>query len=119
MNITNTLSLTEARRKIFKIADDVHKTSAYYFLTDQGKAKAVVMSAEEFESWMETLDVMREMPRLKEDIAEAKREYASGKYVSLDDMLEEAGYVAAEMSKKNYGVSGYHTKKGTKRSAKH
>lgn len=118
MNTTNTLSLTEARRKIFKIADDVHKTSAYYVLTDQGKAKAVVMSAEEFESWMETLDVMREMPRLKEDIAEAKREYARGEYVSLDDMPKEAGYVAAEKLKKNYGVSGYHPKKGPKKFAK-
>lgn len=40
----------------------------YYTLTDKGRPKAVVMSAEEFESWAETLEVMRDFPNLDKDI---------------------------------------------------
>ena len=119
MNITNTISVTEARKKIFQIADDVEKTSAYYFLTDKGKAKAVLMSAEEFESWMETLDVMREIPGLKKDIAEAHREYKSGEYKSLDALLKEEGYIVSDKSEKKYAVSGYRAQKGSKKIKKH
>ena len=111
--------MTEARRKIFQIANDVQKTSAYYFLTDNGKAKAVLMSAEEFESWMETLDVIREMPGLKKDITDARQAYQSGEYVSLDDILKEEGYVVSDKSIKKYAVSGYRAKKGSKKIEKH
>ena len=38
------------------------------------------MSAEEFESWQETLEVSRIFPNLKEDVAAAERDIASGRY---------------------------------------
>jgi len=45
------------------------------------------LSAEEFESWMETMDVMREFPNLDKDVAEAECELASGECVTLDHLL--------------------------------
>jgi prevent-host-death family protein len=71
MTIKNTLSISEARKKIFKIAEETQKPGNYYTFTENGRPKVVLMSAEEFESWQETLEVMRDFPNLKEDIKEA------------------------------------------------
>ena len=48
MDAKTTLSISEARKKIFKIAEQVQKPATHYTLTEKGKPKAVMMSAEEF-----------------------------------------------------------------------
>lgn len=103
MDTKTFLTISEARKKLFKIADDVIKTSRHYTLTDRGKPKVVLMSAEEFESWEETLEVMRDFPDLKKDIEEAERDYKSGKCVPLEDVLREEGFLLiADKPKKKY-----------------
>lgn len=62
----NTISLTEARKKIFRLADAVQNPDTYYFLTENGKTKAVMMSAEEFEMWQETLEVITDADMMKD-----------------------------------------------------
>jgi len=73
------------------------------------------MSAEEFESWQETLEVMKESPDLEKDIKIAKREYKSGNYITLEELLEKQGFIIKDKSRNQYGLSGRHTKKGAKR----
>lgn len=85
MSIKNTITITEARKKIFKIAEEVQTPSQYYFLTEKGRPKAVLMSAEEFESWAETLEVITDFPDLKKDIKVAEKEYKNGNYKTLND----------------------------------
>ncbi|MFH1610928.1 MAG: type II toxin-antitoxin system Phd/YefM family antitoxin [Patescibacteria group bacterium] len=117
MNSQNTLSITNARGKIF---DLVQKTAAgaRFFLTDHGKAKAVLMSADEFDSWQETMAVMRDFPNLDKDIKEAEKDYKKGNYITLDELLKKEGYVLADKGKKKYGVQNSFAKKGSKRSSK-
>lgn len=91
MKINRTLSITEARKEIFKIADELQKPDVCYMLTENGKPKVVMMSAEEYESWMETIEVMREMPDLAKEIKEAEEEFAKGEYVKFEDILKEDG----------------------------
>lgn len=50
MKIKNILSITEARKKIFDIAEKVQKPDTFYTLTERGKAKMVMISAEKFEN---------------------------------------------------------------------
>lgn len=50
MNSKTIISITEARKKIFQIAEDVQKPANYYTITENGRAKAVLMSAEQFDS---------------------------------------------------------------------
>lgn len=91
MNSKNTLSITEARQKIFQINQKLKKRERYYTLTQNGKPSMVWMSVDEFDSWRETLEVMQEMPDLKKDIQEAERDYASGdyrRYTTLDEILK-------------------------------
>lgn len=82
----NTLSITNARKNIYQISDDIAKSSAIYTLTDKGKSKVIMMSVEEFESWQETLAVLETFPNLKQDIKDAEKDLEEGKTVSIDDL---------------------------------
>ena len=95
MNIKTTLSISEARKGIFKIAEKVQKPSTYYTLTEKGKPKAVVMSAEEFESWQETLEVIRDFPKLDKDVKAAERDFKKRKYSTLEEILSKEGFILA------------------------
>jgi len=88
MNTKTTISLTEARKKIYKIADEVQKPSTFYTLTEKGRPKVVVMSAEEFETIQETLEVMKEFPDIKEDTQKAELDYKEKKYISLESIIK-------------------------------
>lgn len=115
MNTNTTLSITEARRQIFDIAKDVNNSSGHYVLTEKGRPKAVIMSAVEFESWVETLEVARDFPDLAKDIAQAEREYKRGDYITLEELLKKQGYIKAAKKSQNYVVPTRRTKKGSKR----
>lgn len=107
MNSKTTLSITEARKKIFDIAQDVQNPGVYYTLTENGKPKAVIVSYEEYESLIETIDVMSEMPDLAKDIKEADRAVKTGEYkkwTTLEELLAKQGYVLAEKANKQYGI---------------
>lgn len=91
-----TLSISEARKRIFDIADDVQKPGVRYTFTDKGKPKAVLMSAEDFESLEETIEVLRIFPNLDKAIAQVDRDIKSGaykKYITLEELLAKDGYV--------------------------
>lgn len=115
MNAT-TVSISEARKRIFDIAEAVQKPGVYYTFTAKGRPSVVMMSAEEFESWQETVHVMKDFPDLKKDIAGAKRDYKKGNYITLEELLAKEGFVAADKGKKQYGVHTHHSKEGSKRS---
>lgn len=115
MNTKTTLPISEARKKIFNIAKEVQKPNNYYTLTEKGRPKAVIMSAEEFESWLETLEVMKDFPDLKEDTKEAREEYKRGDYITLEELLAKEGYILADKSNTEYGVSSRHSQKSSKR----
>jgi len=102
MDTKTTLSISEARKKIFKIAERVQKPSTYYTLTEKGKPKAVVLSAGEFESWQETLEADRDFPNLEKDIKKAEREYKKKRYTTLEEVLAKEGFILADKSKNKY-----------------
>ncbi len=66
----NTISITEARRNIFKIANEVQTPDNHYVLTENGTPKVVILSAEEFDSMQETIETLIDIPDLPEIIKE-------------------------------------------------
>lgn len=100
MDIKTTLPISEARKNIFKIAERVQKPAVYYTLTEKGRPKVVVLSADEFESWQETIEVMRILPNLEKDIEKAVGEYKRGLCLTLEDVLSKEGFVLSKKSKK-------------------
>ena len=121
MNTKTTIPISEARKNIFKIADKVQKPGVYFTFTENGKPKGVIMSAEEFESLTETMEVIRQFPNLDRDIAQADKAIRTGqykKYPTLDDLKNDWGFkVAEKVNKKNVisTVSKSKSKKKTSR----
>jgi len=107
MNQTTTISITEARKRLFQIAKEVQTPGLSYTLTEKGRPKAVLMSAEEFDSWKETLEVMAEFPDLKRNIEETDKAIKSGEYknwTTLEDLLGREGFVLHDKSSRKYEV---------------
>ncbi|MEX0934937.1 MAG: type II toxin-antitoxin system Phd/YefM family antitoxin [Candidatus Paceibacterota bacterium] len=118
MDIKRTISITDARKDIFNIAEDVQKPGTYYTLTEKGRPKIVLMSAEEFESWRETLEIQKIFPDLEKRLKEADEVVRDGSYkdwTSLESILDREGLVVKE-KKEDYEVRSKNRKTGEKES---
>lgn len=91
MNSKTTISITEARNRIFDIADEVQKPGVYYTFTENGRPKAVLMSAEEYESLMENLEILSN-PETMENIRKAEEEYKNGECLSWEETKKLLGW---------------------------
>lgn len=106
MDSKTTISISEGRKRIFEIAKEVQKPGKKYTLTENGKPKMVVMSAEEYESFIETIEVMRIFPDLDKTIAQVEKDIKNGdfsRYTKLEDLEKELA-VVADKPKKKYEV---------------
>ena len=107
MDPKTTISISEARKRIFELAQEVQKPDNYYTLTEKGRPKAVLMSAQQFDSWKETIEVTREFPNLDKDVKEVDEAVKSGKYkdwTTLEELLAKEGFVVSEKPVKKYGI---------------
>ena len=81
-----TLPISEARTNLLKLVDDVDTKFDRITLTKSGKAKAVLMSVDEFDSWVETIDLLNDSATMKA-LAEAQDDVAAGRLVSHDEVV--------------------------------
>lgn len=86
--MNKTISLKEARNRFSKIVDKVDRLSERYVVTKNGEPKAVVMSAEEFESWVETLELMSN-PKAVKALERGLKEAKAGKVRSFKEAFGE------------------------------
>ena len=73
--MNKTIPLKEARQNFSTLVDRVDRLSERFVVTKNGTPRAVLMSAEEFESWVETLEIMsnpKTVKALNQGIKEAK-----------------------------------------------
>lgn len=108
----NILSITEGRKKLFQIAKDLKNPNTFYTLTIDGEARVVLMSAEEFDSWRETIETLYDFPDLKNDIVKARQDYKKGNYVTLEEVLDREGYILKDKAKLKYASSNLKQKSG-------
>ena len=86
--MNKTISLKEARSRFSTIVEKVDRLSQRYVVTKNGIPKAVVMSAEEFESWVETLELMSN-PKAVKALEQGLKEAKSGKFKSFKTVFGE------------------------------
>ncbi len=86
--MSKTISLKEARNRFSKIVDKVDRLSERYVVTKNGVPKAVVMSAGEFESWVETLEFMSN-PKAVRALEQGLKEAKAGKVRSFKEAFGE------------------------------
>lgn len=121
MNIANTfVSATEARNNFFDLLGRVKKEPYPINITVKGVPEAVIMSKEEFDGWMATIETLSD-PELMEKIRQGDEDIKAGRYSSWGDVKKElgleGGYMIADKGKKKY-VSGSAIKTGKKRPQK-
>lgn len=74
--------LTEARSRLSEIVDDVLSTGSDFVITKHGRPAAVVVSHDEYESLLETLNILSD-PETMAALAEAEADLAAGNLVEL------------------------------------
>ncbi len=82
--MTKTIPLAEAKKSLSAIVKDVDEKYDRFTITKNGVDKAVIISSEEFDGLLETLDILSNKEE-RDAIARAKEQVRRGKTVSLKD----------------------------------
>lgn len=80
---TQIAPLSEARERLSEIVDDVAKTGGEFLITKHGRPMAILVSNDEYESLIETLNILSDTDAMFA-IAEAENDLANGELVELD-----------------------------------
>ncbi len=80
--MTKTIPLAEAKKSLSAIIKDVDEKFDRFAITKNGVEKAIIISSEEFEGLMETLDILSHKEE-REALVRAKEQVRKGKTVSL------------------------------------
>lgn len=84
----STISVTDARNRLPELVDDVSSHLSEYVITKHGRAHAVLLSAEEHEALLETLEILSDSATM-EGIRAGMDELARGETVSFEDVFGE------------------------------
>ena len=106
MNIKTTKSATDVRKDFFDILDQVERSGVPYTITKAGKPVVVMMSAEQYESWEETWDIMSD-PELVKGIEEGLDDLKHGRTSTYEEVFgmtqKESLALALAEKKTKYG----------------
>jgi prevent-host-death family protein len=82
-----TMPLSEVKTKLSELVDAVERRDEVVSITRNGRPVAMIVSKEEYESWHETLEIMRDaslMREIRKGIQSVKR---TKKRYSLDELF--------------------------------
>lgn len=86
--MTKTMSLKQARSRFSSLIDKADRLSERFIVTKNGTPKAVVMGADEYESWVETLELLSN-PKAVKALERGLKEAKVGKVRSFKDVFGE------------------------------
>lgn len=84
----STLPLAEVRANLSKLVDEAIRTHERIEVTRQGRRAAVILSADDYDSIMESLAILSD-PELMREIADAETAAGRGEVFTLDEVTEE------------------------------
>ena len=87
--MSKTLTLSEVKARLSELVATVEKTEEELVITRNGRPAAVLISAEEFESWKETRDIQRN-PALMQEIKQGLRQLQKGQSFSFEEVFGES-----------------------------
>lgn len=83
--MTRTIPITDARKDLPTLVNNASKKLDEYIITVNGSPAAVLLSASEYESWKETIDILGDRT-LVEAIKEGEEDLKLGKYVTIENL---------------------------------
>jgi antitoxin YefM len=84
--MVKSISIRRLRSKLADVLKDVADHLDRYVILKRGEPKAVIMCIDDYEGWLETLEIMSDKGAMA-DIRAAKRELAQGKYYSFKQVF--------------------------------
>ena len=81
------ITATDAKKRLLELIRESDESFERYMITRNGEPKAVLMSVDDYEGWIETLEIMSSKEALAE-IKKARRELDAGKGVPFEKVLE-------------------------------
>lgn len=81
--MVNTITLKELRPELPGVIKDIDTKLDRYIVMKRGKPVAVMMSPDDYESLLETIEILSDKESIRR-IKKAKREIAKGKTISLE-----------------------------------
>ena len=88
--MTKTIPLAEAKKNLSAIIKDVDEKYDRFAITKNGVNKAVLLSCDEFDGLLETIDILSRKEE-REAIVRAKKQVRSGQTISLKDTKRRYG----------------------------
>ena len=86
--MAKTFTLSEAKARLSELVAAVERTEEELVITRNGRPAAVLISADEFESWQETREIQRN-PALMQEIKQGLAQLEKGHRVSLEEAFVE------------------------------
>ena len=89
-NMVKTISVRKLRTNLAHVLKDVKGHFDRYIISNRGEPEAILMCVDDYEGWLETLEIMSDKKAMA-DIRQAKKELAMGEYYSLEEIMGKAG----------------------------
>ena len=81
---------TEARTHLTELLDEIENVHEHVVITRNGRPAAVVMSQAEYDSLIETLDILGDQ-ELMTDLAASDEDVAAGRLIPWEEVKREIG----------------------------
>lgn len=112
------ITATDARNNFFNLLAKVKKSPYPINITVKGVPEVVVMSKEEYDGWMATIETLSDK-ELVESIKESDKNFKEGKYQTWQEVKKELGIEEIKFSdRKGKYVSNFPRKSSKKRTKK-
>ena len=86
--MTKTLPITEARANLTTLVNRANKRLDEYIVTVNGKPAAVIMSAQEYESWKETNEILADKHLMKA-VKQGEQDLKKGRVYDWEEVKKE------------------------------
>jgi prevent-host-death family protein len=86
--MAKTFTLSEAKARLSELVAAVERTEEELVITRNGRPAAVLISADEFESWQETREIQRN-PALMQEIKQGLAQLGKGHRISFEEAFGE------------------------------
>jgi len=88
--MNSVLPLTEARNKFAELIDEASKMFARFTITRNGKPEAVIMSKDEYDALIDTIEILSN-PDTIASIRRGEKDVKAGRVKPLEDVIKDLG----------------------------
>ncbi|OGK35727.1 hypothetical protein A3F59_02400 [Candidatus Roizmanbacteria bacterium RIFCSPHIGHO2_12_FULL_38_13] len=88
--MNSVLPLTEARNKFAELIDEASKMFARFTITRNGKPEAVIMSKDEYDALIDTIEILSN-PDTMASIRRGEKDVKAGRVKPLEDVIKDLG----------------------------